>query len=172
MVSARVPLATYPQLSSHIDVPFRIDMSSTGSSNALDILGLAHPWGTAVDTADFTRFALGPLLETALVDVIATSRFAPDDFVSVSCFEFHNADRAVAFDWFASGTGILSLRCFVRREGLRSGRSFCEDSSKLRREKRQLVRQRLLDFEDVYKNLSRISKAFRQCGKWEGGMAD
>lgn len=50
----------------------------------------------------FPSLALGPLLETCLVDVVAASCFAPHDFLGLR-FKFCEAYRAVSGDFLAIG---------------------------------------------------------------------
>jgi hypothetical protein len=94
MVTTQISLAAESQLAANIDIAFMINSGSSALGNPLDALFVALPWCTAINTTNLARLALGPLLKALTMNVVATSSFAPNDFVA--CIELYDADWTVA----------------------------------------------------------------------------
>jgi hypothetical protein len=98
MITAVVPLAAKSELTSNIDITLFIPL--THLADSLNAFFVAFPRRTAVYTLYLPRFAGSPLLETLLMNVIATSSLAPDNLFCLR-FKFHGTDWTVTVDWFA-----------------------------------------------------------------------
>lgn len=94
----------------HIVVPTRTPLHRHLYTSDLGfLLSLILPRRTTVHTRGIAGLRLRPVLEAALMDIIATRSLAPN---ALLLLEAREADRAVVCDWLAVAV-IESVRCNI-----------------------------------------------------------